>query len=103
MPLLKRRDLESHLKGSGMFKKYIASYATYEDEPLKKAKKWSKFGRLDQSLKVNGKFYLCHSCIRYLEKLEMPPLCSKNNLDYMKSPDCLELTNLEKHLIAKSH
>ena len=85
-----------------MFKNYIASYATYEDEPLKKAKKWSKFGRLDQSLKVNGKFYLCHSCIRYLEKLEMPPLCSKNNLDYMKSPDCLELTNLEKHLIAKS-
>ena len=101
-PLLKRRDLESHLKGSGMFKKYLASYASYEDESLKKAKKWSKFGRLDQSLKVNGKFYLCHSCIRYLEKLEMPPLCSKNNLDYMKTPECLEITNLEKQLIAKS-
>ena len=101
-PLLKKRDLESHLKGSGMFKKYLASYASYEDESLKKAKKWSKFGRLDQSLKVNGKFYLCHSCIRYLEKLEMPPLCSKNNLDYMKTPECLKLTNLEKQLIAKS-
>jgi hypothetical protein len=37
-----------------------------------------------------------------LEKLEMPPLCSKNNLDYMETPECLKLTNLEKQLIAKS-
>ena len=32
----------------------------------------------------------------------MPPLCSKNSLDYMETPDCLKLTNLEKQLIAKS-
>ena len=88
-----------------MFKEYLAGYID-ENETLKKVKKNLKFhlkvGRIDPALKIDGKFYLCHSCIRYFKKFEMPPLCSKNSLDYMETPDCLKLTNLEKQLIAKS-
>ena len=103
--LNKYSDLESHLIGSGMFKEYLAGYID-ENETLKKVKKNLKFhlkvGRIDPALKIDGKFYLCHSCIRYFKKFEMPPLCSKNSLDYMETPECLKLTNLEKQLIAKS-
>ena len=103
--LKKYSDLESHLIGSGMFREYLAGYID-ENETLKKVKKNLKFhlkvGRIDPALKIDGKFYLCHSCIRYFKKIEMPPLCSKNSLDYMETPDCLKLSNLEKQLIAKS-
>ena len=32
----------------------------------------------------------------------MPPINFKNQLDYMNTPDCLDLTNLEKQLMVKS-
>ena len=32
----------------------------------------------------------------------MPPICFKNRLNYMETPDCLKLSNLEKQLIVKS-
>ena len=57
---------------------------------------------IDESLKVNGRFHLCHTCIRYLEKDEMPPMCHKNNLYYKEIPECLQLTDIEKQLIVKN-
>ena len=47
-------------------------------------------------------FYNCRTCINYLSKKEMPPMCSRNYLCLPKLPDCfLELTNLEKQFIVK--
>jgi hypothetical protein len=57
--------------------------------------------RLKMSLKVHGAHYLCCNCCKYLEKLEMPPCCAKNCLEYPDIPDCLQLSNLERQMICK--
>ena len=56
----------------------------------------------DNSLKVLGKFFLCHSCRLYLEKGDMPPICAKNGLEYGEIPECLKLSDIEKQLIVKN-
>ena len=57
--------------------------------------------RLKLSLQVHGSHYLCCNCCKYLEKLEMPPCCAKNGLEYPDIPDCLQLSNLERQMICK--
>ena len=57
--------------------------------------------RLKMSLQVHGAHYLCYNCCKYLEKLEMPPCCAKNCLEYPDIPDCLQLSNLERQMICK--
>ena len=57
--------------------------------------------RLKMSLQVHGAHYLCCNCCKYLEKLEMPPCCAKNCLEYPDIPDCLQLSNLERQMICK--
>ena len=86
---------------NGTFRKFLAldrQQPFDENEPLR------DFGRmvLDESLKANGNFHLCHSCIRHLEKEQMPPICSKNCLEYGEIPDCLDLNTIEKQLIVKN-
>ena len=62
---------------------------------------WKQNKRLKESLKVHGAHYLCCNCRKYLEKVEIPPRCAKNSLDYQEIPDCLQLSNLERQLICK--
>ena len=86
---------------NGTYRKFLAldrQQPFDENEPLR------DFGRmvLDESLKANGNFHLCHSCIRHLEKEQMPPICSKNCLEYGEIPDCLDLNTIEKQLIVKN-
>ena len=53
--------------------------------------------------KLQNNFYLCLTCIRYLSKGQMPPMCAKNHLELATIPDCFrELTNLEKQFIVKN-
>ena len=53
--------------------------------------------------KIQDGFSLCHTCIRYLSKGKMPPMCSKNSLEPAELPQCLkDLTNVEKQLIVKN-
>ena len=48
-------------------------------------------------------YSLCKTCIVYLKRKIMPPMCSKNSLEPATIPDCLKnLTNLEKQLIVKN-
>ena len=54
-----------------------------------------------KTLKVHDSYHLCKNCCRYLENLEMPPICAKNALEYAKIPNCLALNNLERQLICK--
>ena len=56
---------------------------------------------LKESLKVFGNHYLCQTCSRSLVKLEMPPMCAKNGLEYTPIPICLQIANLERQLICK--
>ena len=70
----------------------------------------------DQSLKIKDEFQfesetkriregfsLCKTCISYLKKSKMPPMCWKNNLAPAKIPNCLKkLSDLEKQLITKN-
>ena len=56
---------------------------------------------LKESLKVFGNHYLCQTCSRSLVKLEMPPMCAKNGLQYTPIPICLQISNLERQLICK--
>ena len=104
--LEKNGNLDMNLKGSGMFRKYLhPKYPPFdEDIPLSEVEESMKKYRslYFKSLEVNEKLHLCHTCIRYLEKMEMPPICWKNSLDYMDTPECLQITNIEKQLIAKS-
>ena len=98
---MKKSKLCLKLIRNGTFRKFLAldrQQPLDENEPLR------DFGRmvLDKSLKANGKFHLCHSCIRHLEKEQMPPICSKNCLEYGEIPDCLDLNTIEKQLIVKN-
>ena len=57
--------------------------------------------RLKESLKVFGHFYLCKTCCKSLDKLEMPSMCAKNSLEYTPIPACLQIPNLERQLICR--
>ena len=57
--------------------------------------------KLKESLKVFGHSYLCLTCSRSLDKLEMPQICSKNSSEYTPIPTCLKIPNLERQLICK--
>ena len=98
---MKKSKLCLKLIRNGTYRKFLAldrQQPFDENEPLR------NFGRmvLDESLKAHGKFHLCHSCIRHLEKEQMPPICSKNCLEYGEIPDCLDLNTIEKQLIVKN-
>ena len=74
--------------------------------------------RFDENLKIKDEIYneskkktvriqegysLCHTCIGYLNKSRMPPMCAKNSLEVPEIPDCIKnLTNVEKQLIVKN-
>ena len=70
--------------------------------PIKQSRKPSTSMKHDESFKVLGDFHVCHTCLRYLKSSKMPPICSKDRLEYMETPNCLKLTNLEKQLIVKN-
>ena len=81
-------EYEAFLEGSEM-KKYLQIEEVGSTLVFQKA------------LQVHDSYHLCKNCCRYLEKLEMPPICAKNALEYAKIPDCLTITNLERQLICK--
>ena len=56
---------------------------------------------LKESLKVFGDSYLCMTCCKSLDKLEMPTICAKNCLEYTPIPTCLKIPNLERQLICR--
>ena len=48
-------------------------------------------------------YSLCKTCIGYLKKKKMPPMCERNNLEPAEIPESLKnLTDLEKQLIVKN-
>ena len=57
--------------------------------------------KLKESLKVFENSYLCMTCSRSLDKLEMPKICAKNCLEYTPIPTCLKIPNLERQLICR--
>ena len=53
--------------------------------------------------KLQEGYSLYRTCIGYLKKSKMPPMCFKNSLEPAVVPECLKnLTNLEKQLIVKN-
>ena len=57
---------------------------------------------ITKTKKIQEGYYLCVTCISYLKKSKMPPMCAKNLLEPAKVPDCLkDWTDLEKQLIVK--
>ena len=91
--------LGTRLKRNSTFRKYLTVARPFdENESLSNQKIKNN---QDNSLKVLGKFFLCHSCRLYLEKGDMPPICAKNGLEYGEIPECLKLSNIEKQLIVK--
>ena len=58
----------------------------------------------DKALKKLQEGYsLCRTCISYLKKSQMPPMCRKNSLEPAVVPDCLsKMSSLEKQLISKN-
>ena len=81
-------EYEAFLEGSEM-----KSYLQIEEVGSTKV--------FQKTLQVHDSYHLCRNCCRYLEKLEMPPICAKNALEYAKIPDCLALNNLERQLICR--
>lgn len=101
----KSSKLEKKLKKNGTFRKYLASIHGILDDSLSLKKAWKKakkMRQIDESLKVFGKYHLCWSCSKHLEKGKMPPICFKNSLNYEDIPDELKLYDIEKQLIVKS-
>ena len=80
------------LHGSGMIK-FLQINNDSEENDLN--------NKLKEPLKVFGHSYLCLTCSRSLDKLEMPQICSKNSLEYTPIPTCLKIPNLERQLICK--
>ena len=59
--------------------------------------------KIIKTKKIQEGYSLCRTCISYLTKSKMPPMCSKNGLEPALIPDCLKyLFNLEKQLIVKN-
>ena len=54
-----------------------------------------------ESLKINDKFHLCHTCHLKLSKGQMPKLCFQNGLKLSKIPDCMQISSLGNQLLAK--
>ena len=96
---------KAYLEGSGMIKHLQTEDLPSPEKKLKvqnlKNRQKQKEIRFKEALKVQEGHFLCKNCCLYLEKLEMPPICAKNSLEYAKIPDCLQLTNLERQLICK--
>ena len=94
---------EAFLRGSDVFKYLQTEEFTSNITSKGKAKKIRLMmkKRFKENLRVHGEHYLCSNCYRYLKKLEMPPICAKNSLEYADIPDCLQLTNLERQMICK--
>ena len=51
--------------------------------------------------KSNDRWYICKTCVKYLQKNEMPPLNVNNGLELDEMDEELDLTELEQTLIAK--
>ena len=49
----------------------------------------------------DGKLYICKTCLKYLNKNELPPLCTNNGLELDELDEDLDLTELEHTLIAR--
>ena len=63
----------------------------------------SRNKKIKKVKKLQEGYSLCRTCIGYLKKSQMPPMCSKNSLEPAKVPDVLKgLTDLEKQLIVKN-
>ena len=69
-------------------------------QKLKDAKV-TEFITLNDSLKMNDNFHLCHTCFLKLPNRKMPKLCFKNELQLAKVPKCLKITSLGNQLLAK--
>ena len=91
--------LGTRLKRNLTFRKYLTIARPLDENESLSNQKIKNIQ--DNSLKILGKFFLCHSCRLYLEKGDMPPICAKNGLEYGEIPECLKLSNIEKQLIVK--
>ena len=56
---------------------------------------------MKESLKINGKHYICSTCHLSLSKQKLPSLCFKNGLKLSPIPKCLQISSLGNQLIAK--
>ena len=56
---------------------------------------------LNNALRVNGNFHLCHTCHSNLSKKKMPNLCFMNELKLADIPECLQISSLGNQLLAK--
>ena len=60
-------------------------------------------GKILTQRKIRDGFSLCRTCVGYLKRGLMPPMCHKNKLEPPEIPQCLrDLTNLEKQMIVKN-
>lgn len=63
--------------------------------------KLTEYINLDDTLKMNGHYFICHTCYRSLKKKDLPNLCFRNGLELAKVPPCLQVGDLGNQLLAK--
>ena len=99
-------ELKGHIEQIIITTNKMGKYLNF-DESLKIKDEYEGQSKKDRKTKIVKKvrrgYSLCHTCIGYLKKAKMPPMCAKNSLEPSVIPDCLkDLTNLEKQLIVKN-
>ena len=81
---------------------FIASIEEDHPDLLKKCVQ-----SISESNSVQGKQYICHTCINYLKRGKMPSMSTRNGLDIVDLKDSngnkIELSELEATLIANKH
>ena len=98
-------ELKGDLKRKILDEKNMHSMLTFDDSLIIKDEyqERNEKNEVVSRKRIQSEFCLCKTCIRYFIKGEMPPICSKNNLELPKIPQCFkELTNLEKQFIVKN-
>ena len=99
-------ELKADIEHIIIHKNQMSGYLNF-DESLKVHDEYEKLSKDDGKTKINKKvregYSLCKTCVSYLKKSQVPPMCSKNSLEPAVIPDCLQnLSDVEKQLIVKN-
>ena len=99
-------ELKADIEHIIIHKNQMSRYLNF-DESLKVHDEYEKRSKDDGKSKINKKvregYSLCKTCVSYLKKSQVPPMCSKNSLEPAVIPDCLQyLSDVEKQLIVKN-
>ena len=96
--------LKGEIKKKILQENQMHEYLNFDDSLIIKDEIECKLASGDKTLKKLQEGYsLCRTCISYLKKSQMPPMCRKNSLEPAVVPDCLsKMYSLEKELMSKN-